>query len=1302
MLQRLRTSSLPVTKEIQVLEHYVPAVFPSSRFLLSTPRPTADGSFSVNDMSEVEAFCSTSELKVGLESEGIAAVDHSASRDPLSPTAPSFSVFNSTMERPDERVVEVEGLANEMGQGGSVSNELGEPEGVCHPTRATWHASGFPGEPTSPQCRDVLAAEAAPFDRECPGGRASSPSVPVRGGSEEEGRSSDWTERRLAKTQRRIARAMRSHAHRVQGRGHRGPAEREVEAAPDRLEESEEGCSSKSRSLKSSSRNRSISAPRMVRSGRSSTASRLSRWRSSSPARRVDGDGGRSSSDDGHGLDARGSSEPPSLSDGHGDHQQVGHAEAEDENEMNIRQSIGKMNPSSFKDMKRGLRQQVHQGVRKVRRLESALGTSSSAVRDVMESSYERAEQGVIRHPELFLTEVQLPADPELLREERQREQNFRFLRCAQVQHGEAKKRKDMWHVGRSGLWVCRRHHMKRTRLFQPAGGTLPYIPANSFTGRRCTVVYGSDDSAEPEELYDNFLTDSSPSLARPWYGETWLELKVGHGPASWPAERWTDEQSRLVFFEGSHVMENLDKMYVATNTYRWHNLALPPTSMQPVSTWMYLHGEWQHLEDRVPFAERQYTKWCAQLVEKAEYFVTILHHESHPEALVGERIDPDCIFAAEIFTDTAPVLRAAHARGHKVMEPLTLPEYDFYNEKDRQRCGKLMKEEAPFAAVIAFPCVVWSPLQRIGRNKRQKALKLLRRKQKELTLTKFAARQARAQLDAGRHFLLENPAPSAAWQECAELRALRNDPRVYSVKFDQCQFGLRGPQGGLHRKRTLILTSSKKVADRFRDKLCPGDHQHEPVIGGSKVTRPAGHYPRQMAEAIVAGFEEELLEQFSPSNEAFAADGEPGDDAGHDDGGDDFEESEDDIEAMLERELHDTDPPVPRPPEEAARPTSSTTRSSASEPTKEQRQAVMRLHQNTGHRDPRRLAKALLVAGATPAVVRAARELRCDICLENKRPRSHRPSTLPKARHFGDQVHMDLFCLKDAMETAFWVCHAVDAASQFQVAKVLEKKSTTEVLKFLNESWISILGVPKTLICDSGPEFVSDEMQAACDFHDINLYHAAVEAPWVNGIAERGGQSLKTICKAVSSRHCPQGREEMSQVLAAACEAVNGDVGESGFSPAQFVLGRQPRSTDMVVPHGSRARLAQHSLLENTPSMERRIAMKECARVAMVRLKYSRALRRAELARARKPVMVHEYQPGDLVYFFREQKPSSQKGKAKNPNMRRKLLLRQWHGPAMVLTTESNSGGIIMLSMWLTVETAPRLLLNISVQPAL
>ena len=158
-----------------------------------------------------------------------------------------------------------------------------------------------------------------------------------------------------------------------------------------------------------------------------------------------------------------------------------------------------------------------------------------------------------------------------------------------------------------------------------------------------------------------------------------------------------------------------------------------------------------------------------------------------------------------------------------------------------------------------------------------------------------------------------------------------------------------------------------------------------------------------------------------------------------------------------------------------------------------------------------------------------------------------------------------------------------------------------------------------------------------------------------------------------------------MSTVLSAALGAVNGDIGESGYySPQQFVFGKQPRLAGMVIPSGLRDRLAAHSLIENSPSMERQIAMKEMARVSMVRLKYSRSLRRAELARARKPVLAREYQTGDLVYFWREQKPEHQ-GKDKTApmtpgrrtNMRRKLLLKRWHGPALVLSQEMNSGGL-------------------------
>ena len=224
----------------------------------------------------------------------------------------------------------------------------------------------------------------------------------------------------------------------------------------------------------------------------------------------------------------------------------------------------------------------------------------------------------------------------------------------------------------------------------------------------------------------------------------------------------------------------------------------------------------------------------------------------------------------------------------------------------------------------------------------------------------------------------------------------------------------------------------------------------------------------------------------------------------------------------------------------------------------------------------------------------------------------------------------MDLFHFKDAVEEKFWVVHAVDAASQFQVARVLEAKSADAVVKFLNEyeGWISILGTPKTLVVDSGPEFIAEKFQAACDFHDITLHHVAVEAPWANGIAERGGQALKTICRALSVQFTPHGRADMSMVLSAALEAVNGDIGESGYSPQQFVWGKQPRLAGMVIPSGLRDRLAAHSLIENSPSMERQIAMKEMARVSMVRLKYSRSLRRAELARARKPVLAGSIRP--------------------------------------------------------------------------
>ena len=102
-----------------------------------------------------------------------------------------------------------------------------------------------------------------------------------------------------------------------------------------------------------------------------------------------------------------------------------------------------------------------------------------------------------------------------------------------------------------------------------------------------------------------------------------------------------------------------------------------------------------------------------------------------------------------------------------------------------------------------------------------------------------------------GRRFIIENAFPSLAWKMHQGLIRLGLDRRVFKTVFDQCRFDLRG-EFGFHRKRTQFLTSMRVLHDDFNDRRCLGKHLHQPVIGGSKITAPAGRYPPAMANAIV------------------------------------------------------------------------------------------------------------------------------------------------------------------------------------------------------------------------------------------------------------------------------------------------------------------------------------------------------------------------------------------------------------------------------------------------------------------
>ena len=72
---------------------------------------------------------------------------------------------------------------------------------------------------------------------------------------------------------------------------------------------------------------------------------------------------------------------------------------------------------------------------------------------------------------------------------------------------------------------------------------------------------------------------------------------------------------------------------------------------------------------------------------------------------------------------------------------------------------------------------------------------------------------------------------------------------------------------------------------------------------------------------------------------------------------------------------------------------------------------------------------------------------------------------------------------------------------------------------------------------------------------------HVALEAPYQLGKVERGGGVLKDMLKRVVNAETVAGELEMSMALAECLETKNHQGTVSGFSPSQWVIGRNPDS---------------------------------------------------------------------------------------------------------------------------------------------
>ena len=180
---------------------------------------------------------------------------------------------------------------------------------------------------------------------------------------------------------------------------------------------------------------------------------------------------------------------------------------------------------------------------------------------------------------------------------------------------------------------------------------------------------------------------------------------------------------------------------------------------------------------------------------------------------------------------------------------------------------------------------------------------------------------------------------------------------------------------------------------------------------------------------------------------------------------------------------------------------------------------AIMRIHKNLGHPRKELLCRALRIGGANKIAIRAASEIKCDVCSENKPPKSHLPAKLADTyTEFNQGVGVDLFVLADTDEQVFEFLNIVDLATRFNIYFPMPSKRPDDVLSVLELVWIYWADPMNHLISDMGGEF-EGELGEFMEAHGIPQYFTASEAPWQDGLVERNGGMWKSGCQKGNQR---------------------------------------------------------------------------------------------------------------------------------------------------------------------------------------
>ena len=307
---------------------------------------------------------------------------------------------------------------------------------------------------------------------------------------------------------------------------------------------------------------------------------------------------------------------------------------------------------------------------------------------------------------------------------------------------------------------------------------------------------------------------------------------------------------------------------------------------------------------------------------------------------------------------------------------------------------------------------------------------------------------------------------------------------------------------------------------------------------------------------------------------------------------------------------------------------------------------AVKRIHVNLGHANIPSMLRALRVSRASEVALRAVRLFRCEDCPRIQDPKQPRPSKLPLAEEFNVQIGMDVLQEKDSAGHTWSWLNILCQGATFQVCVLLgdvhHNPSGKDILEAFLTGWTTWAGYPERgLVTDRAKPFLSEVAEDLAE-HGCTFDSAAKAAPWQIGQIERHGGLWKGTFRR-----------------AAWSQQASGLDGKHGFSPSQWVLGKDLRLPADLADDSEVSRIGAQALAD-TPGTKffRKTQLRMAAREAFARTANSEALRRAELRKVR-PTR-GPFLPGMYVWYY------DQADRAPGPN--------NWRGVARVIGKEGRS----------------------------